>query len=172
MKKGITILLMAILIGTGHLNAQTKIGYISIENIVSLIPETSKVDTLLSIYQTDSLNAEFNQLIASYNYNDSTLSKTDTSRIPKSTLKQMRAELENIAYQVQNWKQISEQAMTAKQNELFAPIYKKAYDALKTVAKEKGYTHVFNKEAFLVAPDADDLLTAVALKLNIKLTAK
>jgi len=32
-----------------------------------------------------------------------------------------------------------------------APIYSEVYAAIKVVAKEKGYTHVLNKEAFLVA---------------------
>ena len=59
--------------------------------------------------------------------------------------------------------------MEAKQNELVQPIYKKVYDAIKAVAKEKGYTHVFNKEAFLVAPEGDDLIIAVATRLKIKI---
>ncbi|MEI9807210.1 MAG: hypothetical protein WDO16_04605 [Bacteroidota bacterium] len=37
------------------------------------------------------------------------------------------------------------------------------------MAKEKGYTHVLNKEAFLVAPEGDDMIVAVATKLKLKL---
>ena len=50
---------------------------------------------------------------------------------------------------------------------MLSPIYKKVYDAIKLVAKEKGYSHVFNKEAFLVAPEGDDMIMLVAAKLKI-----
>ena len=59
--------------------------------------------------------------------------------------------------------------MEAKQNELLAPIYRKVYDAIRAVAKEKGYTHVYNKEALLVAPEGDDIIPLVASKLKVTL---
>jgi outer membrane protein len=75
-------------------------------------------------------------------------------------------------YQIQNWQQIENQAVEKKQNDLLTPIYKKVYDAIKLVAKEKKYTHVVNKEIFLVAPEADDILPAVAAKLKVVLPNK
>jgi len=39
---------------------------------------------------------------------------------------------------------------------------------VRTVAKEKGYAYVMSKDAFLVAPDGDDMLPAVAAKLGVK----
>jgi len=81
--------------------------------------------------------------------------------------KQIEEELPALIYQIQNWQQIVNQALEAKQNEYLAPIYKKVYDAVKLVAKEKGYTHVMSKEALLVAPDADDMIAAVAAKLKV-----
>ena len=44
---------------------------------------------------------------------------------------------------------------------------RKINEAINAVAKEKGYTHVLSREALLVAPDADNLLQAVAKKLNV-----
>ena len=74
-----------------------------------------------------------------------------------------------MLYQIQNWQQIVNQALQAKQDELLAPIYRKVYDAIKLVAKEKGYTHVLSKETLLVAPDADDISLLVAAKLKINI---
>lgn len=54
---------------------------------------------------------------------------------------------------------------------MLQPIYMKAMNALNAVAKEGGYTYVYNQEALLVAPPADNLLPLVAKKLNIKLPA-
>ena len=70
---------------------------------------------------------------------------------------------------LQNWQSLAGQAYQAKQDQLLAPIYNKVGTALRAVAKEKGYAYVLNKDVFLVAPDGDDLLPAVAAKLGVKI---
>ena len=54
--------------------------------------------------------------------------------------------------------------------EKIAPVRTKALDAIKTVAKEKGYTYVIDEasSSLLVMPPGDDLLPAVKTKLGIK----
>ena len=89
--------------------------------------------------------------------------------MPASVKSQIRQELENLAYQVQNWQTISQNVMQQKQAQMYQPIYKKVSDAINAVAKEKGYGYVLTSEALIVAPPADDLLPAVAAKLGIKL---
>ena len=56
----------------------------------------------------------------------------------------------------------------AKQNSLLQPVYDKVLKAIDEVAKEKGYTYVFNREALLVVPPADDLMPLIKKKLNLK----
>ena len=56
-----------------------------------------------------------------------------------------------------------------KQNMLLQPVYDKVLKAIEEVAKEKGYGYVFNKEALLVSPPADNLIPMVAEKLKVKL---
>ncbi len=131
------------------------------------MPETVKIDTLLERYQADSINPRYAQIVSLYQYKDSVY--RDSLRVPPAVRKQIEEELPSLIYQIQNWQQIVNQALEARQNELLAPIYRKVYDAIKLVAKEKGYTHVFTKEAFLVAPDGDDMITAVAAKLKVTL---
>jgi outer membrane protein len=169
MNKSKLFLLAAIaILGASSSQAQ-KSGYISVEQMVSIMPEVSKIDTLLQKFQTDSLNTEFASLIQEYNYKDSILTKTDTTKIPPAVKRQHRQDLESIAYQVQNWQQISQNVMQSKQQELLAPVYQKVMDAIRTVAKDNGYGFVYNQEALLVAPPADNLLPMVAKKLNVKL---
>jgi outer membrane protein len=169
MKKLRALAVAASLLITGMVSAQTKIAYINIDNVVALMPEVNKIDSQLQRYQVDSLNAQFALDYQEYTYKDSILTKTDTSKIPPSVKLQMRQELAGIAYRINNWQSISQQLSQQKQEELLAPVYSKVYEAVKAVAKEKGYTHVFNKEVFLVAPETDDLLPAVAAKLKLKL---
>jgi outer membrane protein len=169
MKKFLTAFALAItlLLVTGSSNAQSKFGYISVDNMVALMPETAKLDSLMDRFQADSLNPQYAYIVSEYQRKDSLF--RDSLKTPASVRKQIAEELPTLIYQIQNWQAIVNQASENKQNELLAPIYRKVYDAIKVVAKEKGYTHVFNKEAFLVAPDADDMLAMVALKLKVTL---
>jgi outer membrane protein len=169
MKKFLSVIVLAGgMLFSVNVHAQTKIGYISVDNMVGLIPETAKIDSLLERYQADSINPQYAQIISLYQYKDSVY-KDSLHPAPAAVKKQIEQELPTLLYQIQNWQSIVNQAMEAKQNEFLAPIYKKVYDAIKQVAKEKGYSHVFNKEAFLVAPDGDDMIAAVAAKLKVAL---
>lgn len=171
MNKFKLFLLAAVLvISAGSANAQgQKSGYISVEQMVSLMPELGKIDTLLQKFQADSLNTEFAALINDYNYRDSMLTKTDTTKMPASIKREHREALQQIAYQVQNWQQISQNYMQSKQQELLAPVYQKVMDAIRAVAKDNGYGFVYNQEALLVAPPGDNLLPLVAKRLKVNL---
>ena len=168
MKRIITaVILTAGTLFAGNVQAQVKIGYIRIDDMVAVMPETGKIDAQLEQFIKDSLTPKYNDVVAMYQYKDSVY--RDSLRTPKAIRKQIEDELPGIIYQIQNWQQIQNQALETKQNEILAPIYRKVYDAVKLVAKEKGYTHVLTKEALLVAPDADDLIKPVAAKLNVVL---
>lgn len=169
MKKFLTAVVLATgLLFAGNASAQQmKIGYIRIDDMVAIMPETQKIDSLLERYQADSINPRYAMLVASYQFKDSVY--RDSTRTSPLVRKQIEEELPSLIYQIQNWQQIVNQAIENKQNEYLAPIYRKVFDAIKAVAKEKGYTHVLTKEALLVAPDADDMITLVAAKLKVPL---
>lgn len=168
MKKFLTavVLVMGVLFA-GNADAQTKIGYIKIDDMVAIMPETQKIDSLLERFQADSINPKYAQIVALYQYKDSVY--RDSLKTPAVVRKQIEEELPSLIYQIQNWQQLVNQAMETKQNEYLAPIYRKVYDAIKLVAKEKGYTHVLSKEALLVAPDGDDMIGLVAAKLKVQI---
>ena len=166
MKKLIALVVaVCFLIAGNNASAQTKVAYISVDQVVQYMPGTGRLDSLLAKYRADSVQPEYTRLITQYQWKDSIY--RDSLKTPKAVRDEVAKELPGYIYQIQNWNQIEQQALEAKQNELLAPIYKEVYDAIKAVAKEKGYTHVFNKEAFLVAPDGDDMITAVAAKLKV-----
>lgn len=170
MKRILTVIAVLIALGfSASVNAQTKIGYISVDAMVAQMPETAKVDTLLQKYQIDSLAPQYAYYVGEYNRKDSMLNGKDSTKFKGAVGNQIREEMANIANILQNWQTYGNQAVEAKQTELLRPIYAKVYDAVKAVAKEKGYTHVVNKEAFLVAPEGDDMILMVADKLKVKI---
>jgi outer membrane protein len=164
------LIAVVLLVSSGAAMAQ-KTGYINVDQIVGIMPDVRKIDSQMQKYQLDSIASEYEILVRDYQYRDSILRSKDTLTMPRTVKEQHQAALQNAAYQISNWQQISQQAYQAKQNQLLEPIYRRVMTAIQTVAKEKGYAYVYDKSALIVAPPGDDLLLAVAAKLNIKLPA-
>jgi len=168
MKKFFTVTLFALgLVVAGEVKAQSKIGYISSQELVSVMPETRKADSTLQDLRTvliqsgtEKQNA-FYAAIDKFNKDSATYSAS-VKAVKKNELQKMGTELSGEEERIQ-------QQLQQRQQELLGPINKKAYEAVQAVAKEGGYGYVFEKEALLVAPPGDDLLPLVAKKLNIKL---
>ena len=165
----ILLIATALMLTSGVAMAQ-KTGYISVEQVLQIMPEVSKLDSLMGSFQADSLNPQFAYLIQEYNRKDSILRKDSVEKKLTPTVKrQIGQEMADIENQVQNWQSYAQQIMQAKQSQLLEPHYRKAYTAIQQVAKDNGYTYVYSREALLVGPPADDLLPLVAKKLNLKL---
>ena len=161
-------LIAAVLVFTsGSAMAQQKAGYISLDQVLAIMPEVAKIDSQMQKYQQDSLNGEYVNMFEQYNYYDSLLTKSDTSKMPSAVLRQYRVDRDNFAFQIQNWQTIAQNMYQQKQGVLLQPVYNKVMTAVRAVAKEKGYTHVYDKQVFVVAPDGDDLIAAVAAKLKL-----
>jgi outer membrane protein len=169
MKKFFTIAVVAsvLLIAATPTTAQTKIGYISTEELISIMPETVKADSNLTQFRNALVqNAQDKQntletAIAKFN--------KDSASMTQARKDVQRTELQKMLQDLQGEEQRIQQQLQQKQQELIGPINKKAFDAIQAVAKENGYGYVFEKNALLVAPPGEDIIPLVAKKLNIKL---
>ena len=162
------LLAAALILTAGGAMAQ-KYGYIKVDNVIALMPETGKIDSMVRSYQQDSLQPRFNYTLSEYQRKDSIVNGKDSLKTPATVRNKMRQEMQQDLSELQNWQQIVQQASQQKQDQLLEPIYRKAITAVQEVAKENGYTYVFTQEALLVAPPTDDLLPLVVKKLNLKL---
>src|SRR5438552_5402829 len=117
MKKIISVIIIGcgLLVAGINADSQTKIGYMSVDAMVSLMPEAAKIDTLLQKYQADSLNKTLGNIVQEYQYKDSMLTKVDTSKTPKQVLNQLRTDVNVLSYQIQNWQTLANQAYQSKQ---------------------------------------------------------
>jgi outer membrane protein len=157
-------------------NAQTtaqpiKIGYFDLEAMISLMPGTEKIDSLMQIYVKDSINTEYDFRVEEFNKNDSTL-KADSAKMPIKLFTEKKAKLFQEFYLLQNWQEYSQQMYQAKQQQLVGPYAQKAIDAFKKVVAEGKYTHVLKADSFYEAPPADNLVPIVAKKLGITMPAE
>src|SRR6476619_1181102 len=173
MKKFITTgLLLAIstLVLTNTTQAQNKLGYVSADEIITLMPEAAKVDSQLNQYQQSLYqNAQdkqtaLNEAVAKF-YKDS-LSMTASLKEVKRT--ELQKQVQDLSGEEQRIQNLFEQ----KRQELSLPIQRKLQGAIQEVAKENGYSYIFPREALLVMPPGEDIGNLVRKKLNIRETPK
>ena len=166
MKKLILGALMVL--GIFSASAQNKIAYVSTEELISLMPEAAKVNTDLNEYQTSlqqqglALQKDADAKRDQYFKDSATLSAT-MKEIKRDELVKMYQRLQG--YDTEAQEKANQYAQTK-----IGPVREKALDAIKTVAKEKGYSYVIDNSSniLLVMPPADDLLPFVKTKLGIK----
>ncbi|HVS93198.1 MAG TPA: OmpH family outer membrane protein [Mucilaginibacter sp.] len=170
MKKLIKIALVAVcMVTAGSIaKAQTKVGYIDMNQLVELMPEAKAAMTTLQAYnkqfidQLTSMNTELQTKGKAYQDQRSTM--TDAIRTSKET------ELADLQKRIQDYQNTAQQQVDAKKNELVKPIMDKARGAVSQVAKEKGYAYVIDSSTtqLLVSPPGDDLMAEVKAKLGLK----
>lgn len=149
-------------------SAQTKIGYINTDELMSVMPEAAKINADLNEYQTSlqqqglTLKIELDKKVEQYNL--------DSSKLSASMKEIRRDELVKLYSRLQNYDQEAQEKAQQYAQTKIAPVRTKAMDAIKAVAQEKGYTYVFDDAAsvLLVMPPADNLLPFVKTKLGIK----
>ena len=171
MKKLFKVALVAVsMLFVGNFaKAQGKIGYINFGELVRQMPEYKTVQTAVESYQKqfiDQLTTMNNTLQTEVkNFQEQGTTMTDAVRTSK------QAELQDMQKRMQDYQNSAQQQVEAKTNELSKPMVDKAHAAISDVAKEKGYTYVFDSSQgspLIVSPEGDDLLVPVKAKLGLK----
>jgi outer membrane protein len=170
MKKIVTVLavVMGLVLAGNPTKAQTsKIGTISLAELIPNMPEYKKADTAMNEFQ-NALQQQYQDMVNEYQQQSALLSSKDTSKYTSAQLEIKRKDLNDLLVKLQGWQQTGSQMRDQKNQELLAPIQKKAMDAIQAVAKENGYTYIISKDQLLVSPPADDILPLVKKKLGLR----
>lgn len=150
-------------------NAQTlKFGHINSADLLDKMPEVKTADSALAKYQksledlNSSMVKEYQTKIDAYQKNSATMTPEK-----KEVEQQAIQDLEN---RIQTFQGSAQDKLADKKHELYAPILQKAEEAIKTVAKEKGYSYVFDTSvgAVIYAQESDDIMALVKTKLGLK----
>lgn len=159
---------LALLLATGNVSAQVKVGYISLQELIVAMPEFKKANEDMADYQK-ALQQQANEYQEAYQRLDSIFA-VDSVKWSTAQRQVKRRQL-NEAYlkSVNFTNQEAPQMMQRREQELLAPIQEKAVQTTQAVAKENGYTYILSKEQLIAFPPSDDVLPLVAKKLNITL---
>lgn len=171
MKQFLTVLFISVgILGWKSADAQQlKIGYINADEIIMLMPEASKLQAELQVYQT-SLYQNANDKQKAFNEAVDKFIK-DSATMNASLKEIKRGDLTKMSQELSQQEQLIAQQLDQKRAELAQPIQKKLQEAIEQIAKENGYTYVFTKEALIVHPEKDDIGPLVMKKLNLKAPA-
>lgn len=172
MKKIVLVIVAVLAMGTS-VNAQMKVnklGYINSLELLSLMPETKVADDKLEKYGKD-LEGLYDGMIKEGQKKAADFEKISRdSTVNEATLEFKYNELMELQKKVGDFESSINDKISSKREELYAPIVEKANNAIKTVAKENGFTYIFDASAgsIVYADETDDVLPLVKKKLAIQ----
>ncbi len=167
MKKIITILAVCLLTSFS-MQAQQKIGHINSQLLLSIMPQMKKAQDDVKKY-AQTFQTKLTAMQKEY---DAKVKKLQAEANGMSdAIKEVQIkEIQDLEGRIVQLSKTGEKKVSEKEQELAAPIIKKADVAIKAVAKEQGFSYVIDSStgALLHAESKDNLLDAVKAKLGIK----
>ena len=155
----------------GTTEKPVKIGYASVNYILSEMPEYKQIEQSLTEYeqklsqQLQSQAQEFQTKAAAYQ-------KSAETMLPEIRA-QKEAELRDMQGRIEKFQRDAQQMIQKKEADLLDPAYKKIQDNIDKVAAENGYTHVLNSEVagvptlLYVADQTNDISKLVLKKMGL-----
>lgn len=165
-----SLLIAALLVCSTDMAAQKqKFGHINSGNLLELLPEVKNADAELGKLR-DKLMQEMETKLAAFQerYQKAVQLVNSGELSPKQQQEkeqQIRSEQETL----QKFEQSIQAQIAQKREELLQPILTKVDNAIQEVAKEGGYSMVFDTSTggLLFAADSEDLMAKVKAKLGI-----
>lgn len=165
----ITLLMIAVVFSTVSMAQKgTKIGHINSNELMTAMPERTKVQKELETYanelklQLDAMQKEYQTKIKNFQEKQDVM----TDVIKDSKIK----EITDLEKRIGEFQQTAEADLQKKEQDLLQPIIDKAKNAINDVAKEGGYTYILDSSmgTVLYSVDSDNVLPAVKKKLGIQ----
>lgn len=170
MKKSLILLFAAMLAFSASAFAQktVKLGHINSSDLMQIMPGK---DSAQSAFEAEvkilegELKAMQDEL--EKKLNDYRERKSQMTELIRTTKEQ---ELNDLDQRIQVYQQNAQKKLQEKEAELLQPIIDRAKQAISDVAKENGYTYIFDTSAgaVLYQQDSDDILNLVKKKLGLK----
>jgi outer membrane protein len=165
--KFIAVIAFAAMSFTVSAQKNQKFGHLDFAKLYAAMPGQDSVKAKMQTYMK-SIQDQYAAMQTEYEskVNDYTTNKETMSGIIKQTKEK---EIGDLQDRMQAFQNSAQQAMSDKEAELTAPIIEKAKTAVKDVAKEGGYTYVFNSTEglLLYAEPNDDIMALVKKKLGL-----
>lgn len=161
------------LLAAGVVKAQTfKAGVFDIDLMVQAMPGYQIVDSLVQVYERDSLGVEYEYYQLEYQRLDSTY-KADSALVAagtksKALLDFTAQERRKIAMNLVYWQQIAQNKSNNKRAQLAQPLYTVVINAYKKVLDRKKYTLILKPQTYERGFPIDNIFIATAKELKLQ----
>jgi outer membrane protein len=149
--------------------APLKIGYTSVEYVLSQMPESKQIESDLKAYSSQ-LEAQLKSKYSDYQtkaeaYQKGASAMTEVVRADKEK------ELTGLQNSIQEFQRSADQSLQQKQQTLLKPALDKLQKNIDAVAEENGYTYVLNSDGaspvLLHGPKEGDISDLVLKKMGV-----
>ena len=164
--------LVASMLMTANVKSQTlKIGVFDIDIMVQAMPGYRAVDSLMQIYDRDTLGALRTYNETEYKRLDSTY-KADSAQVAqgkksKAILDMVSADRQKAIVNILYWQQIAQGKSNEKRGLLSQNLYTLVVEAYKKVLARKKYTLVLKPQTYEGGFPIDNIFIAVARELKL-----
>ena len=162
----------ALMFGGDTVQAQQfKVGVFDIDVMVQAMPGYRSVDSMLQIYERDSLGAEYEIYQSEYQRLDSTF-KSDSVLVAagsksKALLDYTAGERQKMAMNLVYWQQIAQNKSENKRGQLAQSLYEQVANAYKKVLDGKKYTLILKPQTYELGFPIDNIFISVAKELKL-----
>ena len=171
MKKVLNVLMIVCLVSFvtfTYGQSKTKLGHINSNELLEHMPGRDTAKAKLEKYAKDvqgqykAMQGELEAKYADYQSNE----KNMTELIKKTKMD----ELKDLQDRIDNFQKSAQEDMQKKESELLKPIIDKAKKAISEVAKDNGFTYIFDTASgiLLYTDQGDDIMALVKKKLGLK----
>ncbi len=166
----LTILIINLLAFSFNISAQTKIklAHLNSADLMQVMPGRDTAQKIIEAYAA-SLEEELKTMYTEYQ-NKAKIFQESQATMSQLVQQSKLKELQDLENRIKMFDEQAQEDLQAKQEELLKPLIDKAKSGIAEVAKENGYSYVFDTSvgALLYQDDSDDILSLVKKKLNIK----
>ncbi len=164
----VSLLLLAALIGfSSQANAQMKVAVFDIDLMVRAMPGIAGVDSLVQLYQRDSLGTEYQILNSEFHRLDSTYHADSTAKKSQAVLDYSANQRQQVGIKLVYWQQYAQQKSEAKTQQLAQPLYEKVVEAYKKVLTSHRYALILKPQTYEDGSQVDNLFISVAKELKL-----
>lgn len=144
-----------------------KLGHINSNELLLAMPERTTVENEIKKYaqelesQLGAMTQEYQAKVKNYQSKEATM----TEAIKQDKIK----EITNLEDRIGEFQQTAQQDLQAREEKLLKPLIDKAKQAIEDVAKENGYTYIFDSGVgvLLYQKESDNIMPLVKKKLGL-----
>lgn len=150
------------------LNASAQnFGYVSMDAVLAEIPQIKQADANLEALQKQLQERGTDMVQALQRDVQDLQTRAQNGELTPAQQQQEAARLEKEQEKIQNYEQEMVTTIQERRAELLEPILKRVEDAIKDVAREAGYSTIFDRQMILYGEEGNDVTLLVKAKLGL-----